>query len=192
MKFLEINATDITSGIIAHGVNRRLAMGSGIAGALANKWPVVRNQYLTRKDPVPDLGSVDLVAIPFPLLRPGVGTGQMYSETTNQLYVANCYTQDNFGGDGKRYADSDAVFEAAVRLLLIGGSLNLPVYIPPIGCGLGGLDWELDVRDALLCAEKYYKDTLVSYELWTPPEFTVIDMPGSELIKKEVSRATGS
>ena len=40
------DVTTITKGFILHGVNCQGAMGSGIAGAIARKWPIVRDLYL--------------------------------------------------------------------------------------------------------------------------------------------------
>lgn len=166
MKFLKVNATDIREGIIAHGVNRKLAMGSGIAGALARRWPIVREQYLTRKDPVPKLGSVDLVTIT------NLGPG---------LYVANCYTQDDFGGDGKRYACPDAVSLAVSKVLMVADRLGgLPVYLPRIGCELGGLDWLKEVKGRLQDEEDWFNDLLVDNSTLKRVELTIIDMPGGK------------
>ena len=173
MKFQEIDATEIPYGIIAHGVNRKLAMGSGIAGALARKWPKVRDQYLTRKDPVPKLGSVDLVTISTAFYNENLGVD------TDTLIVANCYSQDNFGGDGKRYADPDAIYDIARKLLVLANCYDVPVYIPRIGCDLGGLDWHGEVKPALLSAERELKDLIVGQpeELMYTTEFIVIDVP---------------
>jgi O-acetyl-ADP-ribose deacetylase (regulator of RNase III) len=170
MKFLEINATDINNGIIAHGVNRQLAMGAGIAGALCKKWPQVREQYLTRTNPIPPLGSVDMVYI-------HGKAGNMI--TGPLLFVANCYTQNFYGPGDKKYADPDAIFEAANKLLALANCYDLPVYIPKIGCGLGGLDWESEVKPALLDAEQYLKSMVVGQpeEHFYVTEFTVIDLP---------------
>lgn len=176
MQFKEIDATTIQYGLIAHGVNRRLAMGSGIAGALARKWPIVREQYLTRKDPVPKLGSIDLVVI-----RKENDTWEDKS-FHSPLIVANCYSQDNFGGDGQRYADPDAIYDIARKLLVLANCYDLPVYIPRIGCELGGLDWHGEVKPALLSAERELKDLIVGQpeELLYTTEFIVIDVPGGK------------
>lgn len=161
MKFLKVNATELKAGIIAHGVNRQLAMGSGIAGALAKKWPIVRNRYLTLKDPVPKLGSVDLV------------------EVERGLYVANCYTQHDFGPGDKRYACPDAISLAVSRVLMVADRLGgLPVYLPRIGCELGGLNWFKDVKYRLEDEENWFNDLLVNNGSLKRVELNVIDLPG--------------
>lgn len=165
MKFLKVNATEIPAGIIAHGVNRQLAMGSGIAGALAKKWPIVREQYLTR-NPVPKLGSVDLVYVD-------------YVHGPGNLYVANCYTQHDFGPGDKRYACPDAISLAVSKVLMVADRLGgLPVYLPRIGCELGGLDWFEDVKWRLQDEEDWFNDLLVDNGGLKKVELNIIDLPG--------------
>lgn len=95
---------DVTApikGIIGHGVNCQGVMGSGVALAIRNKFPKAYAEYLAlcaRKKPEDLLGTTQLVQI------------------TDDLYVANMFTQLNFGGDGKVYASLDAVRTACVAL----------------------------------------------------------------------------
>lgn len=95
---------DVTApikGIIGHGVNCQGVMGSGVALAIRNKFPKAYAEYLAlcaRKEPEELLGTTQLVQI------------------TDDLYVANMFTQLNFGGDGKVYASLDAVRSACVAL----------------------------------------------------------------------------
>lgn len=95
---------DVTApikGIIGHGVNCQGVMGSGVALAIRNKFPKVYTEYLAlcaRTKPEDLLGTTQLVKI------------------TDDLYVANMFTQLNFGGDGKVYASLDAVRSACSAL----------------------------------------------------------------------------
>lgn len=169
MKFLEVDATTLKSGIVAHGVNRRLAMGSGIAGALARTYPLVRDQYLTRNDPIPRLGSIDLVTLPRSV---GESTG---------LWVVNCYTQESAGHDGKRYADADAVACCLSKVFLLASHLGLPqIYVPRIGCDLGGLDWKGEIKPLFQQEEDYFNELLVDNSMLKKVELIVIDVPGGK------------
>lgn len=75
---------------------------------------------------------------------------------SDELYVGNLFTQLNYGKDGKKYANLNAVkstLEQAVRFAI---THELPLYIPRIGCGLGGLDWVSDVEPFVFhLANKY-------------------------------------
>lgn len=127
--------TTVTHGIIAHGVNCQGVMGSGVAGAIKQKWPTVYNEYKaycnTLLSPSEALGIVQTVHI------------------ADNLIVANCFTQLNYGRDGKKYASPEAIHEAFESLIDYSIYTNLPIYTPKIGCGLGGLSWEDDVQPIL-------------------------------------------
>ena len=119
MKTITGDITKNTSGVLLNGVNCQHAMGSGVALAYLNMWPIVREQYM---DAVPVLGSTDYVTI----------------EVRN-LYVANCYSQDFYGADGKQYADYKALFTSVYQAAIFAKRLGLTVKTPLIGAGLGGL-----------------------------------------------------
>lgn len=96
---------DVTApirGIIGHGVNCQGVMGSGVAWAIRNKFPKAYEEYKTLCDNIADkhdlLGTVQIVQI------------------TDELYVANMFTQFTFGGDGKKYASLQAVRDACYFL----------------------------------------------------------------------------
>ena len=65
-----------------------------------------------------------------------------------ELIIANCYTQLHYGRDGKQYANVDAVRISLTEVLRFANEKHLPVYLPRIGCGLGGLKWD-QVRDVI-------------------------------------------
>ena len=89
MKIVNTDILTVTSGIIAHGVNCQGAMGSGVAKVLYTKYPEVREVFMQVGKG--DLGSVTIVPV------------------TSELTVVNCYTQEFYGYDGKRYADLEAL-----------------------------------------------------------------------------------
>lgn len=121
------NICDAKEGIIAHQVNCEGVMGSGVALALRDKWPIIHKDYFVLCQELgPDklLGSVDLVFV------------------DTDKYVANLFGQASFGpGCHTRY---DKLEEALRALKKSAEVLGHDVAIPyRIGCGLGGGDWSI-------------------------------------------------
>lgn len=140
MKFLFKDVTTIDEGIIAHGVNCQRVMGSGVAWAIRSKWPTVFYQY---ENHTPVLGSTQFV------------------EITPVLFVANCYTQDTFGRDNKPYANLDAIRTSLGEVFNFASAMGFPLYMPRIGCGLGGLKWD-NVRPIIEELEQQYQGVEVT------------------------------
>ena len=146
MIYITDDITNVESGIIAHGVNRRVVMGSGVAKSLYQKWQIVKEQYMTMRKPVPTLGSIDIVNI------------------NDDLMVINCYTQEFYGYEGV-YANLDAVIESLRRCCLVAINNGLDcVNIPKIGAGLGGLKWS-DIEPKLCELEEKHKVFFNVYHL---------------------------
>lgn len=143
LKNMRTERRDITTvespGVIAHGVNCRNAMGSGVAKALYTKWPKVKSEYHKVEDMF--LGHVHFV------------------EVENLLFVANCFTQEDYGKNGERYADPLAIMQAlenVCRFVLSAAFLPKVVHLPQIGGGLGGLDFDKEVAPLLQELELQY------------------------------------
>lgn len=120
--------TTVTEGIVAHGCNCSGGFGSGVAGAVRRKWPEVYQAFSELTPSLELLGTFQPVLI------------------SPKLIVCNCFTQVHFGSDGKKYADAKAVEKALLEVYNLALSTGLHVYIPQIGCGLGGLSWLADVE----------------------------------------------
>ncbi len=129
--FVKKDITTVTKGLIAHGCNCRMRMGTGVALAIRNKWPKVYDEY-SKLMPGPHwLGKTQVVKL------------------SDHLHVVNMFTQATYGREQKKYADPKAIHDAFVATLSISKDYELPVYIPQIGILGGGLDWETEVFPAL-------------------------------------------
>lgn len=150
------NLLSVTSGVIAHGVNCQGVMGSGVALAIREKYPLAYSTYLKKVQKWVEfnnntsgmLGQVQFCS-----------TSENDVFTEPNLVVANCFTQD-FYGTNKRHVNYEAVAQCFYTLNLrakLYGQLN----IPKIGAGLAGGDW--NVIEAIIKSE--YKDDVVVWEL---------------------------
>lgn len=139
--YLDKDITTVQNAFVAHGVNCQGAMGSGVAGAIRKKWVEAFVQYMNEPIGKQRLGSVSFV----------------YIERDN-VFVCNAYTQEFYGHDGKKYASVEAI-TLALRSILVEASLDgHSVYMPRIGCGLGGLDWETEVKPIVEEASSLFPD----------------------------------
>ena len=159
--------TSTTLGVVAHGVNCQGAMGSGVALAIMRKWPEIRESYMRYKPGRHLLGSVDFVDVdPFHLLNneerfDASGYPQPYD-----LVVANCFTQEFYGGDGRKYADEEAVAKCLANVYAYADIYELPVVLPQIGCGLAGLDWEADLVPIINSLDEKFSRVDTTICLW--------------------------
>lgn len=129
MKFKvgDITKTDLL--YIAHGVNCRNRMGSGVARAIYEKWPEVKKRYHSLCGSYKDDAAASLL-----------GTAQAIHLPDKSIF--NLFTQLNFGYDGKRYVSYKAIVESFTMMKTIMGK-ETEVAIPKIGSGLGGGDWNI-------------------------------------------------
>lgn len=127
------NISTIDHGVVGHGVNCQGVMASGVAAAIRATWPRAYEVYMSAFDGRPQskpemLGSVQII------------------EITPSLFVVNMFTQVFYGRDYKQYASEDAIARALIKACSFANTKELPLYIPKIGCGLGGLDWDDQVE----------------------------------------------
>ncbi len=127
IKIIKDDITKVKTGIVAHGVNCQGAMGSGVAKAIKEKWPVIFEEFKKQDTGKKMLGRAHLIPI------------------APKLWVANCYTQQYYGRDGKKYASIDAITESMDKVFNFASHNDLIVSMPKIGCGLGGLSWDKEV-----------------------------------------------
>lgn len=129
---MEIHYMDITTvveGIIGHVVNCQGVMGSGVAKAISDIHPKVKQQFLQQPTGKGMMGVCDIVKI------------------TPLLSVANIYGQLYYGNDGRRYGDPEAVMMGLEQLLRYAIHNGIEdVYLPyKMACNRAGLDWEREI-----------------------------------------------
>lgn len=130
--FVNKDITAVTRGILAHGVNCKAVMGSGVALAIRHKWPIVYDRYIEVGADDELLGTTHIIPV------------------SEGLFVANCYTQVGFGSDRSvKYADLEAVKKCIGDVLKWASIWDLPVYLPKIASDRGGLSWEEEVYPAI-------------------------------------------
>lgn len=149
INYVKQDITKVTNGIIAHGVNCLGKMGSGVALAIRTKWPKAYSEYeqFWRVFTQPKAGLLGIVQT---------------VEVDNDLYVANCFTQVIYGHDGGRYADLDAVRESLENVFAFADHKDLQIFLPRIGCGLGGLSWEGEVEPIIHQLSEEFPHLLVT------------------------------
>lgn len=112
--------------IIAHQVNCKGVMGSGVAKQIKDKYPIAYKKYkvFCRAE-----GADVLMGRAIPVYD-------------NNKYIFNLFAQEEYGRDGRRYTSYDALFNCFSELnrLARGESVAIPKNI---GCGLGGGDWDI-------------------------------------------------
>lgn len=116
--------TTATQPLIAHGVNCIGVMGAGVAKAIANKWPQVKQAYL------------DSFIFPCPALLGMIQPVKIHDNLT----ILNCFTQTFYGPGDKQYVDYNAVATCFWRISEMYPGQELA--IPRIGAGLAGGSWK--------------------------------------------------
>lgn len=158
IEYLKKDISTIDRGVVAHGTNCCGVMGSGVAKALRDKYPTIFNLYKMMCDThmsthIELLGKVCFVDV-----------GLEVTPNT-ELIIANCFTQESYGRDGKRYADLHAVRTSVGLSTALAVELGLPFYMPKIGCGLGGLSWENEVAPIVGDIADKYNTTIYVCDL---------------------------
>ena len=147
------NLLDSDCDYICHQVNCQGRMGSGIAKAIRDKWPVVYTEYINKYKETQDKVLRDCGSFEFMPDVSEVLLGQIQLiDVSEKQSVINMFAQQFYGYDGQRYTSYDA-FDTCIQSIKEhipkGSSIGFPYKI---GCGLGGANWRVIhamIEDAL-------------------------------------------
>ena len=138
---------------IAHGVNCQGVMGSGVARALFEKWPEVREHYIQFHEQQRKKGKIDKDFLGFNQTVPA-----------SKKIIINMHTQLNFGSGDSQYVDYAAVLRCFDSLKYDFGSHDRILAVPRIGAGLAGGDWET-IKNIMVSKTQEQNIDLVIYSL---------------------------
>jgi O-acetyl-ADP-ribose deacetylase (regulator of RNase III) len=122
--------------LVAHGCNLVGVMGAGFAATVRKRYPETYEAYkrdAKREGMFPE--SLGLVFHHRP------------SKDLNTI-IFNCYTQILTGAEASKHA-IEVSLQRVWRVMVSLNIADQPVYIPRIGAGIGGLDYEKDVKPIL-------------------------------------------
>lgn len=150
--------TTAQNGYIFHGVNCQSKMGSGVALAISNKWPEVKEEYHRVNDPFVKENRQDEL----------LGSYQVVSGVEHGLSVVNAFTQYTCG-HGRRFASSMAIEWSLRHFAKRLSGMHIPdeqkrIHLPKIGGELGGLDFEKEVIPCIENCARWYPN--VTFIIW--------------------------
>lgn len=124
--------TTVEKGVVAHSCNAKGVMGSGVALALRMTWPAIFPPY------------VDFCK------QSKLGEVLMVNVGPN-LYVANMICQPDYRGSSTFKGSGPPASVKLIKLALANLLeqcllITNHIYLPKIGAGLGGLNWDNDVE----------------------------------------------
>lgn len=129
-KYIKGDVTKTELKFIGQGVNCQNVMGSGAAKAIYEAYPEVKEMYHGYAS-----------QFQYGLHNQKELLGEIQWTKSKDKVIYNCFTQLNYGNDGKMYISYLALIECFKRLT---ESLeNEIIAIPKIGSDLGGGDWEI-------------------------------------------------
>lgn len=126
--------------IFAHGVNCMGGFGSGLAGEITRRLPIVREAYIEKhKGEGWQLGQTQLVE--------WAGAIDDTGNILTKFAVMNCATQYNYGREPRKQPDGMYCNYAAIRDCMNEYHETCQIRewlpgVPFIGCGLAGGDWD--------------------------------------------------
>ena len=148
IEIIKKDITTVTEGVVAHGVNCQRRMGSGVALAIKRQWPIIFKKYMAQSYGKSMLGRADCISV---------------TPVSFNMFVCNCYTQQFYGPGDRKYASEDAIEESLKKVFSLAHDFELDIYLPKIGAGLGGLDWETEVLPIIERIDTAYNPNKTTY-----------------------------
>jgi len=128
-RYIKGDITETELEYIAHGCNAQNVMGSGVAKALFTKWPEVKSYYHEHCNGHEAIGY-------------NIELGEVNVVDVGNKTIFNCFTQEFYGYDNKRYVNYAAIVKCFSAILDYTSSED-KLAIPKIGCGLANGDWNI-------------------------------------------------
>lgn len=154
------NLLDAQTDVIAHQVNCRGVMGSGVAKQIKERWPVVFETYKHALHPT------KVAAALYPKLNRILGNCQLVDRTGNNSgeWVANLFAQHDYGRDNKRYTNYEALYTSlsSLKEQMDQEYLTSVSFPYKMSSDRGGADWNI----VLAMIESVFKDTNITIEIW--------------------------
>lgn len=172
IKLVNGDLLDAKENLICHQVNTNGRMGSGVAKQIKKKWFEVFEAYECLCEAVPNHESI-------------MGHAHVVRINENQS-VVNLFGQKNYGRDGKRYTDYEALYTALEEVARIARHKNLSVAFPyKMSSDLGGGDWNI-VYAMIESVFKNHTQPVVIYNLGGQWEHSFNVTPPESQIQKEL------
>lgn len=155
-RYIRGDLLDSDDFYIVHCVNAQGAFGSGVAGAIAKKWPAVRQDYIDFIDTAQCQTDDRKEYYDF------IGGNIIFSVTPDDAHnVVHLVGQKHFGSDGRKYVYYDWIYRGFSALKpFIGASTS--ISIPFLGCGLAGGSW--NIIKAII--EEVFKDVDITINVY--------------------------
>ena len=127
IKHIKCDIFESGADIICHQVNCQGVMGSGIAKQVRERYPSVYEDYRALCE----------------VYKPSELLGCVFSRNVrDEIRIDNLFSQENFGYDGKRYTDYNALRKCLE--VVADQYSNKTIAIPYLmGCYRGGGDWNI-------------------------------------------------
>lgn len=126
LKFILGDITKSDANYICHQVNCQGAMGSGVAKAIKDKWPVVYTDYRRFYESNKSLlNEIQIVAV------------------STEQSVINMFAQEYYGYDRNQYTSYDAFWKCLNKIKNTVPKGSKIAFPSKIGCCRGGANWKV-------------------------------------------------
>ena len=147
LKFVLGDITKSDANYICHQVNCQGAMGSGVAKAIKDKWPVVYTDYRRfYESNKPLLNEIQIVAV------------------STEQSVINMFAQEYYGYDRNQYTSYDAFWKCLNKIKNIVPKGSKIAFPSKIGCCRGGANWKVILTMISEVLESEYNVEIWEYD----------------------------
>lgn len=148
LKFVLGDITKSDADYICHQVNCQGVMGSGVAKAIKDKWPVVYTDYrrFFYESNKPLLNQIQIVAV------------------STEQSVINMFAQEYYGYDRNQYTSYDAFWKCLNKIKNTVPKGSKIAFPSKIGCCRGGANWKVILTMISEVLESEYNVEIWEYD----------------------------